>query len=66
LALVGKRRSRLRLLPAELRPLPDERRQAALSALRSLYREFIESGGLDSVAVRRSHAAPNLEETKAA
>jgi hypothetical protein len=64
--LVGKRRPRLGLLPPEVRPLREEQGRAALSALRLLYREFLEAGGLDSVAVRRSHAAPDLEERKAA
>jgi hypothetical protein len=66
LALVGKRRPRLRLLSPELRPMGEERRQAVVSALRCLYREFLEAGGLDSLRDRRSHAAPNLEERKAA
>jgi hypothetical protein len=44
----------------------EERRQAAVSALRCLYREFLEVGGLDSLRDRRSHAAPKSKERKAA
>jgi hypothetical protein len=66
LALVGKRRPRLRLLPPELAPLSEERERAARGALRALYRDFLETGGLDSLADRRSHAAPARQERKAA
>jgi len=66
LALVGKRRPRLRLGPPELAPLSEERERAALGALRALYRDFLEAGGLDSLADRRSHAAPPRQERKAA
>ena len=66
LALVGRRRPRLRLLPAELRPLDEEGQRAAASALCSLYRAFLETGGLDSFAERRSHAASQTEEGRAA
>jgi hypothetical protein len=44
----------------------EERRRAALSALRCLYHEFLEAGGLDSLRDGRSHAAPESEERKAA
>ncbi len=66
LALVGKRRPRLRLLPGQLVPASEERRQAALSALQTLYRDFLEGGGLDSLQDRRSHGAPRQQERKAA
>jgi len=66
LALVGKRRPPPRLLPPELAPLSEERERAALGALRALYRDFLETGGLDSLADRRSHAAPPMQERKAA
>jgi len=66
LALVGKRRPPLRLLPPELAPLSEERERAALGALCALYRDFLETGGLDSLADRRSHAAPARQERKAA
>jgi hypothetical protein len=66
LALVGKRRPRLRLLPPEIGPFSEERERAALGALRALYRDFLEAGGLDSSVDRRSHAAPPRQERKAA